>query len=144
MIFHTKSLIRYTCRSVRQVVFDCVKRFDIHGIITHQQYWLVIGTEKKGEEYYCITLQNAGYDFSYQIAKEKRQIKVIFDCVKRFDIHGIITHQQYWLVIGIHHIFPKHLFVTPRPTRRGLIELNKRLRFLHYAIASVEMTKQCL
>ena len=44
--------------------------------LVSEGYFELITTEKKGEEYYCITLQNAGYDFSYQIAKEKRQIKV--------------------------------------------------------------------
>ncbi len=44
--------------------------------LVSEGYFELITTEKKGEEYYCITLQQSGYDFAYQIAKEKRQIKL--------------------------------------------------------------------
>ncbi|MDE6189022.1 MAG: hypothetical protein K2G37_01880 [Clostridia bacterium] len=44
--------------------------------LVSEGYFELIITEKKGEDYYCITLQKAGYDFAYQIAKEKRQIKM--------------------------------------------------------------------
>ena len=38
-------------------------------------YFEAVETEKKGEMYYCITLLQGGYDFSRQIASEKRAIK---------------------------------------------------------------------
>ena len=44
--------------------------------LVSEGYFELITTEKKGEEYYCITLQKGGYDFAYQIAKEKRQFKM--------------------------------------------------------------------
>ena len=44
--------------------------------LVSEGYFELITTEKKGEEYYCITLQKGGYDFAYQIAKEKRQVKM--------------------------------------------------------------------
>ena len=44
--------------------------------LVSEGYFELITTEKKGEEYYCITLQKGGYDFAYQIAKEKRQIRL--------------------------------------------------------------------
>lgn len=44
--------------------------------LVSEGYFELITTEKKGEEYYCITLQKGGYDFAYQIAKEKRQIRM--------------------------------------------------------------------
>lgn len=44
--------------------------------LVSEGYFELIVTEKKGEDYYCITLQKPGYDFAYQIAKEKRQFKM--------------------------------------------------------------------
>ena len=44
--------------------------------LVSEGYFELITTEKKGEEYYCITLQKGGYDFAYQIAKEKRQVRM--------------------------------------------------------------------
>ena len=44
--------------------------------LVSEGYFELITTEKKGEEYYCITLQKGGYRFAYQIAKEKRQFKM--------------------------------------------------------------------
>lgn len=44
--------------------------------LVSEGYVELITTEKKGEDYYCITLQKPGYDFAYQMAKEKRQIKM--------------------------------------------------------------------
>jgi outer membrane protein assembly factor BamA len=44
--------------------------------LSNEGYFEVIETEKNGDTYYCITLQQAGYDFSRQIAAEKRQIKM--------------------------------------------------------------------
>lgn len=44
--------------------------------LVSEGYIEMISTEKKGEDYYCITLQKPGYDFAYQLAKEKRQIKM--------------------------------------------------------------------
>lgn len=38
-------------------------------------YFEMVETEKKGERYYCITLQQASVDFARQIASEKRAIK---------------------------------------------------------------------
>lgn len=38
-------------------------------------YFEIVESEKKGERYYCITLMQAGYDFSRIIAQEKRAIK---------------------------------------------------------------------
>ena len=34
----------------------------------------MIETQKHGDKYYCITLKQAGYDFSRQISAEKRAI----------------------------------------------------------------------
>lgn len=44
--------------------------------LVSEGYFELITTEKRGEDYYCITLQKPGYDFAYQIAKEKRQVKM--------------------------------------------------------------------
>ena len=38
--------------------------------LVSEGYVEMITTEKKGEDYYCITLQKLGYDFAYQLAKE--------------------------------------------------------------------------
>lgn len=38
-------------------------------------YFEMVETEKKGELYYCITLQQASADFARQMASEKRAIK---------------------------------------------------------------------
>ena len=38
-------------------------------------YFEVVESEKKNEKYYCITLLQAGYDFSRIIAQEARAIK---------------------------------------------------------------------
>lgn len=40
-----------------------------------EDFFEMIKTDKKGEEYYCITLHQNGYAFSRQIAAEKRAIK---------------------------------------------------------------------
>lgn len=47
--------------------------------LSNEGYFEVIETQKHGDKYYCITLQQAGYDFSRQIASEKRaiQLKII-------------------------------------------------------------------
>ena len=44
--------------------------------LANEGYFEMIETEKHGDKYYCITLQQAGYDFSRQIAAEQRQIKM--------------------------------------------------------------------
>ena len=44
--------------------------------LVSEGYLELITTEKKGEEYYCITLQKGGYDFAYQLEKEKRQVRM--------------------------------------------------------------------
>ncbi len=44
--------------------------------LSNEGYFEVIETERKGDVYYCFTLQQAGYDFSRQIALEKRQIRM--------------------------------------------------------------------
>ncbi len=44
-------------------------------LLATEGYFEIIETEKKGITYYCITLLQPGYDFSRQIAVEKRAIK---------------------------------------------------------------------
>ncbi|MCI7402421.1 MAG: hypothetical protein MSH40_07090 [Christensenella sp.] len=42
--------------------------------LSNEGYFEMIETQKHGDKYYCITLKQAGYDFSRQIAAEKRAI----------------------------------------------------------------------
>lgn len=44
--------------------------------LANEGYFEMIETEKNGDKYYCVTLLQAGYDFSRQIAAEKRAIKM--------------------------------------------------------------------
>lgn len=44
--------------------------------LSNEGYFEMIETQKRGEKYYCITLKQAGYDFSRQIAAEKRAINL--------------------------------------------------------------------
>lgn len=44
--------------------------------LANEGYFEMVETEKKGDKYYCITLLQAGYDFSRQIAAEKRAIRL--------------------------------------------------------------------
>ncbi len=59
----------YTMQFKKNDLTVCLKALVSEGYVE------MITTEKKGEDYYCITLQKLGYDFAYQLAKEKRQIK---------------------------------------------------------------------
>ena len=65
--------------------------------LVSEGYVELITTEKKGEDYYCITLQKLGYDFAYQMAKEKRQIKLkialtVCGAIGSFIIGRILYH----------------------------------------------------
>lgn len=64
------SLLPYKMQFKKSDLGFCLKSLVSEGYVE------LISTEKKGEEYYCITLQKLGYDFAYQRAKEKRQIKM--------------------------------------------------------------------
>ena len=44
--------------------------------LANEGFFEMIETNKDNETYYCITLQQAGYDFSRQIASEKRAFKM--------------------------------------------------------------------
>ena len=57
----------YTMQFKKSDLGICLKALVSEGYVE------LITTEKKGEDYYCITLQKLGYDFAYQMAKEKRQ-----------------------------------------------------------------------
>lgn len=61
--------IPYKVRFDRQDFEPSMKALETEG------YFEAVETEKKGELYYCITLLQGGYDFSRQIASEKRAIK---------------------------------------------------------------------
>ncbi len=61
--------ISYTINFSRNDLEPSLKALMLEG------YFEIIESEKKGEKYYCITLLQAGYDFSRQIAAEKRAIK---------------------------------------------------------------------
>ena len=46
---------------------------NLKALVT-EDFFEMITTDKKGEEYYCFTLHQNGYAFSRQIAAEKRAI----------------------------------------------------------------------
>lgn len=65
-------------------------------LLSTEGYFEVVETEKKGNLYYCITLHQAGYEFSRQIAAEKRAIKfkiilTIAGVIASFILTRIIT-----------------------------------------------------
>ena len=64
--------------------------------LASEGYFEIIETEKKGNPMYCITLAQAGYEFSRQLASEKRAIKfkivlTICGVIASFILTRIIT-----------------------------------------------------
>ncbi len=81
----------YTMQFKKSDLGICLKALVSEGYVE------LITTEKKGEDYYCITLQKLGYDFAYQMAKEKRQIKLkialtVCGAIGSFIIGRILYH----------------------------------------------------
>lgn len=81
----------YTMQFKKSDLGICLKALVSEGYVE------LITTEKKGEDYYCITLQKLGYDFAYQMAKEKRQIKfkialTVCGAIGSFIIGRILYH----------------------------------------------------